>query len=76
MDLGYEWIGGNSHVVIVGDILDGARIKAKKFFTNMKTNTTKTLQTQSTLSHQYPQVEVKILKFINKINFLFLTCQI
>ena len=32
LDLGYEWIGGNSHVVIVGDILDGARIKAKKFF--------------------------------------------
>jgi hypothetical protein len=48
-DLHYEWSGGSSYIVIIGDILDPVR-------GNFNTE------------HVYPQVEIKILRFINKIS--------
>jgi hypothetical protein len=58
-DLGYMWIGGPSHVVIVGDILDGLRTGSE--FRKQCGN-------HDQLEHQYPQIEVKILKFLNKLD--------
>lgn len=52
-DLGYEWCGNNSHIVIIGDILDGNRDGSSK----------KHLSLDSWI--QYFQVEIKILKFLN-----------
>jgi hypothetical protein len=57
VDLGYEWIGGKSHVVIIGDILDGKRKTLLK-------------STFKQYVNQYPQVEVKILMFLNKLDEL------
>jgi hypothetical protein len=59
-DLGYMWIGGPSHVVIVGDILDGLRYPSTPF--------RKKCGHDNQLEHQYPQIEVKILKFLNKLD--------
>ena len=56
-DLGYEWCGGSSHVVIIGDILDGLR-PDKGFISERGYQ----------WSHQYYQIEVKILKFLNKLD--------
>lgn len=53
-DLNYEWCGGNSHVVIIGDILDGYRPGESD--NNYKH------------PHFYPQIELKIIRFINAIN--------
>jgi len=47
-DLNYEWSGGGTHVVIIGDILDPVR---RNFNTE----------------HVYPQVEIKILRFLNNM---------
>jgi hypothetical protein len=49
--LNFEWIGGTTHVVIVGDILDPIR--------NIK---------YAEYNNIYPQVEIKILKFLNKLD--------
>ena len=61
-DLNYEWIGGKTHVVICGDMLDGARqnetMKRKECGANFYTNL------------EYDQVEIKLLRFINAINKL------
>jgi hypothetical protein len=53
-DLNYKWIGGKTIVVIVGDILDTVREDhhKKKIFNS---------------EHVYPQVEIKILRFLNKL---------
>jgi hypothetical protein len=54
-DLGYEWCGNNSHVVIIGDILDGIRDYHNSY---KKENNGEFL-------NQYLHVEIKILKFLN-----------
>jgi hypothetical protein len=59
-DLGYAWTGGASHVVIVGDILDGLRPAVSVF--------RKKCGHETQFEHQYPQIEVKILKFLNKLD--------
>ncbi len=68
--LNYEWIpDNNSYVVIIGDILDG----------NRKYNTSTNVPSQydaiqvlkngeNTYPHEFPQIEIKILKFINAMN--------
>lgn len=53
-DLGYEWIGENTQVVIIGDLIDGYRYSVE-------------YQVDKN-SIWYPQIEVKILYFINQIN--------
>ena len=62
-DLNYEWIGGNTHVVICGDIIDPYRTDFCK----------KTLKCKSVPCNYYPQIELKILMFINAINKQALT---
>lgn len=53
-DLNYEWCGGNTIIVIIGDLLDGSREYRP---TNANANV-----------HYYPQVEVKILRFLNALH--------
>jgi hypothetical protein len=61
--LGYEWIPrNNSYVVIIGDILDG--IRGDREFPDNATP----LNNIDKPDHYYPQVEIKILRFINAIN--------
>jgi hypothetical protein len=61
--LGYEWIpGNNSYVVIIGDILDGIRQGRTLMDSTPINNNT------NAPDHYYPQVEIKILRFINAIN--------
>jgi hypothetical protein len=55
-DLNYEWCGGDSIVVIVGDIIDMAR--------DSKKATDKTKK----LFYECEQLELKIIMFINKMN--------
>jgi hypothetical protein len=51
-NLNYEWIGNDANVVIIGDIIDGFRLGMSSHNKAM----------------QYPQVEIKILYFINQLN--------
>jgi len=53
--LGYEWCGGNSYVVICGDILDPNRSDGCK-------------RDDGHLCSEYPQIEIKLLRFINHLN--------
>jgi hypothetical protein len=57
-DLHYQWVGKDTIVVIVGDLIDGARESdsAKKYKNSIEEVA------------YYPQVEIKILNFINAIN--------
>lgn len=59
-DLGYEWIGQSTIIVIVGDILDGKRTNDNKMLIQRNN--------KMTLQHEYPQIELKILRFINALN--------
>ena len=54
---GYEWCGENAYIVICGDIIDPARYG----FNNCKREP----QNDCT---DYPQIEIKLLRFINAIN--------
>ena len=54
-DLGYEWIGLDTHVVICGDMIDPNRTKLCK-------------KSNGDDCTYYPQIELKILLFINSIN--------
>lgn len=54
-DLNYEWIDNNTYVVIIGDILDGIR---------------PSYSTNKTWYLKYPQLEIKLLLFINKLDDL------
>lgn len=49
--LNYNWVGKNTHIVIIGDFLDITR----------KNN----IELQN---YDYPQIEIKIFRFINAIN--------
>ena len=64
-DLNYEWCGGTTHVVICGDIIDPYRAAAH----------THCLKTSTQPCSYYPQIELKILMFINALNVqAALTC--
>lgn len=54
-DLNYEWIDDNTYVVIIGDILDGVR---------------PSYSSNKTWYVNYPQLEIKLLLFINKLDDL------
>ena len=54
-DLNYEWCGGNTHLVICGDIIDPNR-------------TMLCIKDYDTPCSWYPQIELKILMFINALN--------
>ena len=58
-DLNYEWCGGNTHVVICGDMIDPYRSLELHNFC---------LKEGGLACSYYPQIELKILIFINAIN--------
>jgi hypothetical protein len=61
-DLNYEWCGGINIVVIIGDILDGIRLdRENKIHSG-------TRKDSNMYNHEYPQIELKILRFINALN--------
>jgi hypothetical protein len=57
-DLHYEWIGGSTRVIIIGDLIDGAR----------EDESVKKTPTSNEEMSYYPQVEIKLLRFINALN--------
>jgi hypothetical protein len=52
---GYEWCGDNSYVVICGDMIDPNRIDGCK-------------RDDGHICGDYPQIEIKLLRFINNMN--------
>jgi hypothetical protein len=58
-DLNYEWCGGNTHVVICGDMIDPFRSDE---------NHDNCIKAGGLTCAYYPQIELKILMFINAIN--------
>ena len=58
MSLGYRWIKPNTYVVICGDILDGARVRNGLFGKFILDN----------VENDHPQLEIKLLMFINELN--------
>jgi hypothetical protein len=52
--LNYKWVGGNTHIVIIGDFLD--------------INRDDSFNKNSLGQNEYPQIEIKIFRFINSIN--------
>ena len=66
-DLYYEWCGDSTHVVIIGDIIDGRR---RPLGITPNTAPIKNIHQHD---HEYPQIEIKILRFINSINKKALT---
>lgn len=59
IDLGYEWCGDNTHVVLVGDTID-----------SMRQGTIAIKNPDGTIKyeHEYPQVELKIILLLNKLD--------
>lgn len=57
--LNYSWIGDNTHIVIIGDFLD--------------INRNDRLDKNERGQNEYPQIEIKIFRFINAINKQALT---
>jgi len=62
-DLGYEWCGGNTFVVICGDFLDGFRNN----FGNYRIPFIES-RCDKCMDLEYDQVEIKIFRFINALN--------
>ena len=63
-NLNYEWIGGTTNIVICGDILDGYRqLTMMRIGINRCSHDTCT-------NNEYDQGEIKLLRFINAINYL------
>ena len=52
---GYEWCGNNSYVVICGDMIDPNRLNSCK-------------RDDGHICGDYPQIEIKLLRFINNMN--------
>ena len=61
--LGYEWIGGNSYVVICGDMIDPSRSNCNTHIKNKNC-----IKDDGLECVNYPQIEIKVLRFINAIN--------
>ena len=65
-DLGYEWIGENTQVVICGDFLDGKRDNPITY-RDSRIPESRCFE-HNCVSHEYDQVEIKIFRFINALN--------
>lgn len=67
--LNYEWCGKDKVVIIVGDILDGTRLDRNLIPEFIEKDGIPYEYTgNKNMPHYYPQVEYKILLFINAIN--------
>ena len=73
-DLGFDWIGINTHVVLIGDTIDPVR---KSQVVDTTTGKIQSLSLETAASNEpnqrnvndvYPQIEIKILKFLNKLD--------
>lgn len=62
-DLNYEWCGGNTHIVICGDILDGYRMNNFR----RKASSSSRCGVEC-VENEYDQIEIKIYRFINALN--------
>ena len=62
--LNFRWIGGNTHVVLVGDIIDPVRKDGRGILQ------TSPLPGKRNANDLYPQAEIKILKFLNRLDEL------
>ena len=71
-DLNYEWCGGNTHVVICGDIIDPQRydncLKDNQLCNKLKDKAYEDCIKNRVHCSWYPQIELKILMFINALN--------
>lgn len=65
-DLGYEWIGENTQIVICGDFLDGKRDNTITYRDSQIPHSN--CFNRNCVSHEYDQVEIKIFRFINALN--------
>ena len=66
-DLDFEWIGDNTHVVIIGDLIDPVRRNVSQYgYTVLQTAISS--PPKRNVNDVYPQVEIKILKFLNKLD--------
>ena len=69
-DLGFEWIGENTHIVIIGDIIDGSRgneDNVKEKYIESEPGSESSSEYNTTI-HDYHQIEIKILRFINSLH--------
>lgn len=53
--LGYTWCGNNSYIIICGDMIDPSRSNG-------------CIKDDNSICGEYPQIEIKLLKFINSMN--------
>jgi hypothetical protein len=69
-DLNYEWCVNNNRVVICGDILDGYRYPTnfRQGGLNSKCPQDTGRNTTGCIASEYPQIEIKIYRFINALN--------
>jgi hypothetical protein len=71
-DLNYEWCGNDTHIVIVGDFLDAKRenndITVKKNIIISISGKFKTIEEKNYGMNEYPQIEIKLFKFLNSLN--------
>ena len=65
---GYEWIGGNSYIVICGDIIDPKRYEIEPSINSNYCIKDDPISSNKIPCLDYPQIEIKILRFINAIN--------
>jgi hypothetical protein len=62
-DLNYEWIPNDKTIiVIIGDMIDGKN-RVQPIYKNNSRNNSRLEE-----EHEYPQIEIKILRFINSLN--------
>lgn len=63
-DLNYEWVGENTHIVIIGDMLDGKRPGYNNYTKKIKYGN---IESDAPI-HEYLQIEIKLLLFINSLD--------
>jgi hypothetical protein len=71
-DLNYEWCGCDTHIAIVGDFLDARRdyndININKKIILSQNGEFKIIEEKLYGINEYPQIEIKLFKFLNSIN--------
>ena len=66
-ELNFKWIGGTTHVVLVGDTIDPIRKNQYGIIQTAQSSRGRNV------NDVYPQVEIKILKFLNKLDRMAIT---
>ena len=63
-ELNFNWNGDTTHVVLVGDTIDPVRRDGNRILQTALSDTNPT----KNINNIYPQAEIKILKFLNKLD--------